>query len=96
MKLIFEGSADQIQKLQDEFDMLIIEHGEDDLPQIKNDYYQIENLWCVAHVTHKYECTPEEALDVLEAALINEATMEQIYHSIEVEADVYGLNKKED
>ena len=94
MKLIFEGSIEQIQKLQDEFDMLIIEHGEDDLPQIKNDYYQIGNLWCVAHVTNDYECTPEEALDVLEAALINEATMEQIYHSIEVEADVYGLNKK--
>lgn len=96
MKLIFEGSAEQIQRLKDEFDMLVIEHGEDNLPQIKNDYYQIENLWCVEDVTHKYECTPEEALGVLEAALTNEATMEQIHFSIEVEADIDGLNKKED
>lgn len=96
MKLIFEGSAEQIQRLKDEFDMLVIEHGEDKLPQIKNDYYQIENLWCVEDVTHKYDCTPEEALGVLEAALTNEATMEQIHYAIEVEADIDGLNKKED
>ena len=94
MKLIFEGSAEQIQKLQDEFNMLVIEHGEDNLPQIKNNFYQIENLWCVADVADKYECTSQEALYVLERALINEATMDQVHYSIGVQADSFGLTRK--
>ena len=37
------------------------------------------NLWCVEDVQAKFECTDEEALDVLDGALNNDATMAVSY-----------------
>ena len=52
------------------------------------------NLWCVDDVQSKYECTEDEAQDVLDGALNNEATMEQIWYAINYHAQENGLERK--
>ena len=54
------------------------------------------NLWCVDDVQFKFECTEEEAQEVLDGALQNEATMEQIWFAINYHAEEQGLIKKEE
>lgn len=44
--------------------------------------YFVENLWCTDDVTQNYQCTNEQAQRVLEIALKNEATVEQIFYAI--------------
>lgn len=56
--------------------------------------YQVYNLWHVNDVMGRYECEEEEAMDVLEEALTNEATMEQIHFAIREIAEFEGLNEK--
>jgi hypothetical protein len=51
------------------------------------------NLWSVEDVQSNYVCTEEEAQDVLEGALNNEATMEQIWFAINYHAENDGLKK---
>jgi hypothetical protein len=53
--------------------------------------YQTDNLWQGDDVQGMYDCTEEEAMKVLIKALQNEATMEQIWLSIEYEAEYKGL-----
>jgi hypothetical protein len=53
------------------------------------------NLWCVDDVQANYDCTQEEAQDVLDGALNNEATMEQIWFAINYHAQENGLERKE-
>lgn len=52
------------------------------------------NLWCVDDVQANYDCTQEEAQDVLDGALQNEATMEQIWYAINYHAQENGLERK--
>lgn len=77
MKILFEGTAEQIKNLK-----LLIEHKNNNLPTLREDY-QIENLWCIKDVTLKFNCTNEEALEVLKQALTNDATMQQIWYAID-------------
>lgn len=79
-KVVFEGTAEQIENLK-----LLLEHGGNDLPKIREDY-QTENLWQVDDVKSMFACTDDEALDVLEQALTNDATMEQIWFAIDFHA----------
>ena len=58
--------------------------------------YYTGNLWCVEDVQSRYECTEEEAQDVLDGALNNEATMEQIWFAINFHAENDGLKEKEE
>lgn len=60
---------------------------------LKDNGYYTDNLWCVEDVKSKYECTAEQAQEVLDGALNNEATMEQIWFAIEVEAEASNLEK---
>jgi hypothetical protein len=60
----------------------------------ENGYYT-GNLWCVADVQAKFECTEEEAQEVLDGALNNEATMQQIWYAIDFHGENEGLTKKE-
>lgn len=53
--------------------------------------YYTGNLWTVSDVKIKFECTDEEAQDVLDNALQNEATMEQIWLSIQIFGEDAGL-----
>ena len=87
MKIIFEGTSEQIQNL-----MALIEFGDNDLPKVRDDY-QKENLWCVEDVKSIFDCTDYEALEVLEQALTNEATMEQIWYAIRFHGNENGLKE---
>ena len=44
--------------------------------------YFTDNLWTTDDVTENYHCTQEQAQRVLEIALTNDATMEQIWLAI--------------
>jgi hypothetical protein len=57
--------------------------------------YQIANLWHIADVKANYNCTDEEAMKILVRALHNEATMEQIWFAINMEAEEMGFEKLE-
>ena len=52
------------------------------------------NLWSVDDVQANYDCTQEEAQEVLDGALNNEATMEQIWYAINFHAQENGLERK--
>ena len=58
--------------------------------------YFTDNLWCVDDVKHKFIVTDEEAQDVLNKSLTNEATMEQIWYSIETFGEMGGYKEVED
>jgi len=55
--------------------------------------FAVGNLWCADDVTTKYDCSKEQARDIINRALINEATMTQIWASIDSEADELGLEE---
>jgi hypothetical protein len=87
MKIILEGTPEQIKNLN-----LLIDEGNNDLPKI-NESYQIENLWSVSDM-QDWDCTDDEALEVLEQALTNDATMEQIWRAIDYHARDNGIQLK--
>jgi hypothetical protein len=87
MKIILEGTAEQIKNLT-----LLIDEGNNDLPKI-NESYQIENLWSVSDM-QDWDCTDDEALEVLEQALTNDVTMEQIWRAIDYHARDNGIQLK--
>lgn len=57
--------------------------------------YFVGNLWQVADVQGKFNCTDEEAQEVLENAFENDATYEQIWMSIDYAAENLGLEEIE-
>ena len=50
---------------------------------LKSKGYFMENLWTTDDVTQNYDCTQEQAHQVLEMALTNQATIEQIFLAID-------------
>lgn len=58
---------------------------------LKDNGYFIDNLWCVDDVKGKYDCTDEQAQDILLSSLTNDATMEQIQFSINEFAQIENL-----
>ena len=55
--------------------------------------YYVGNLWSVDDVHSRYECTNEVAQEMLHKALTNDATMEQVWLSIDtVIEDVLNNN----
>jgi hypothetical protein len=54
------------------------------------------NLWQVADVKGMFKCDDDEAQDVLDSALTNEATMDQIWSAIRFHAEYNGLKELED
>ena len=89
MKIIFEGNSEQIENIKK-----LVEQMKDriELPIPREDY-QTENLWCVEDVKSKFKCTDDEALEVLEQALTNDATMEQIWFAIDFHAEENELDE---
>jgi len=63
---------------------------------LKQNGYFVDNLWSVQDVTDLYECTEEQAQDVLYTALNNEATMEQIFYAIGDACDCENIELKEE
>ena len=75
-RVVLEGTKEQMKNL-----LLIYRLSELDLPKIRTDY-QVDNLWCTEDVLSNYDCSEEDAMECLEIALQNTATMEQIWLSI--------------
>jgi len=61
---------------------------------LKQAGYFVDNLWQVSDVMHKFECSEDEAQEVLSSALQNEATMEQIWFAIDFHGEEMNLTKK--
>jgi len=49
--------------------------------------YHVDNLWHVDDVKGKYECDDDDAYEILDNALSNEATFERIWLAIYREID---------
>lgn len=47
----------------------------------------VDNLWHVNDVYSKFSCDAETAQEILEGALTNDATMQQIWFAIDVEIE---------
>lgn len=64
---------------------------------LKANGYFVDNLWHVDDVKLRYNCDDDEvAQDILDRALTNDATMEQIWFAIDMVAQDEGLELKED
>ena len=62
---------------------------------LKANGYFIDNLWCIDDVKSKFKCSDENAQDILDRALTNEATMDQIWFSIKEFGRIDGLEEIE-
>lgn len=60
---------------------------------LKSKGYFMENLWTTDDVTENYNCTQEQAHQVLEMALTNDATMQQIWLAIDDACDHLEIKK---
>jgi hypothetical protein len=58
--------------------------------------YFTDNLWCVEDVKSKFIVTNDEAQDILNSSLTNEATMQQIWFSIETFGEMGGYKEVEE
>lgn len=58
--------------------------------------YFVDNLWCVDDVKENYKCSDEDAQEVLDKALTNDATMEQIWFAIKMVAEDKGFEQIHD
>lgn len=52
----------------------------------------VDNLWTTEDVKSKFNCTEDEAQEVLEQALTNESTMEQIWYAIDFHGEENELS----
>jgi hypothetical protein len=57
--------------------------------------YFTDNLWTTDDVTENYDCTQEQAQQVLEMALTNTATIEQIWYAIDDACDTLEIRKNQ-
>ena len=63
---------------------------------LKQAGYFVDNLWHIDDVKLRYNCEDDEqAQDVLNSALTNDATMEQIWFAIDMVAQDEELNLKD-
>lgn len=64
---------------------------------LTNKGYYTNNLWHVDDVKNNYQCTDDEVCqDILDGALQNDATMNQIWFAIRMEAENEGLKEIEE
>ena len=62
---------------------------------LEKEGYFVDNLWCVEDVMLNYDCTEEEAQEVLSNALQNDATMQQIWEAISYKAESMNLKRRD-
>ena len=62
---------------------------------LKDNGYFVDNLWQVDDVKAKFKCDDDTAQYILEQSLTNEATMEQIWLSIDIFGEEEKLERKE-
>ena len=61
---------------------------------LKDNGYFVDNLWQIEDVQHRYECTDEKAQEILNDALSNSATVEQIQFAKSMSAECENIPKK--
>ena len=62
---------------------------------LKENGYFVDNLWHVDDVRGKYKCSDDVAQSTLYNAMTNEATMEQVWFSIDEFASIEGLESSD-
>jgi hypothetical protein len=62
---------------------------------LRDNGYFVDNLWNVTDVQVMFECTDEQAQEVLLASMTNEQTMEQIWYSIDEFGSMDNLKRKD-
>lgn len=62
---------------------------------LKDRGYYTDNLWMTEDVKMNYHCTESEAQEILDAALNNEATFQQIWDAISYEANSMKIIPKD-
>lgn len=86
MRILFEGSAEQINNL-----LYLVNRAHDvDLPK-RCDKYATERLWHVSDVRTFYDCSEEEAILILNDALNRDSVAEEVNKVIENIADTMEL-----
>jgi hypothetical protein len=63
---------------------------------LKRNGYYVNNLWTTGDVTQNYECSDEVAYEVLDRAMHNDATMQQIFLAIDDVCDDLEIKKIND
>lgn len=64
---------------------------------LRREGYFVDNLWHIDDIQYRYNCDDDElAQDILNRALTNEATMEQIWFAIDMVAEDEGLTLIDD
>lgn len=58
--------------------------------------YFVDNLWHTEDVMLRYKCDADTAMEVLDSALTNDATMEQIHFAIRLIAEDMELTEQEE
>ncbi len=56
--------------------------------------YQVDNLWHIEDVKVNYDCTDDEAMEVLEKALGSSSTIERIWFVVDYVARENNLEEK--
>jgi hypothetical protein len=88
-----------LQYLEPQFenDELQVDYRVEHAKQVLRDAgYFVDNLWHNDDVKSRYICDDSDAQDVLEKALTNASTMEQIWFAIHMVADDNELTKKKE
>jgi hypothetical protein len=62
---------------------------------LRDNGYYVDNLWSIEDVVSNFNCTDDEAQEVLDLALNNDATREQIWYAINYHAEEIGLTRVE-
>lgn len=60
---------------------------------LRRNGYFVENLWSTDDVTQNYNCTKEQAQQVLEMALTDESVMEHIFQAIDDACDTLEIKQ---
>ena len=63
---------------------------------LKENGYFVDNLWHIDDVKSKFKCDDDVAQGILDQSLTNEATMEQIWFSIDEFGEMEGLVSLDD
>lgn len=63
---------------------------------LKKHGYYIHTLYHIDDVTSMYDCTDSEAMEIIELAIDNDGTANQIWENMRYFAEDMGLKEKED
>lgn len=85
MRILFEGTESQVRDLR-----LVMASTKIDMPKILENY-ALDCLWHASDVRTFYDCSEEEAIDIIHDALSRDSVTDEVYKAIEDMADEKGL-----